>query len=84
VTDRVIIGTPKKGERMTSDAAAPGRLVHVHIAAQHWGVSTHTIRRWIKAGKVQAVKSESGYSWRVRIEGPRVSRADELPAWATW
>lgn len=40
------------------------RLLDTTQAAKHWNVAAGTIRRWIRAGKLPAVKTPGGV-WRV-------------------
>ena len=61
-----------------------GRLLRPKEACQRLGISYGTLHKWIKEGKIRAVRSESGYHLipeeeveRVRKYGPGVAR------WAT-
>jgi len=76
-----------------------GRLLRPKEACQRLGISYGTLHKWIKEGKIRAVRSESGYHLipeeeveRVRKYGPRVADwaveaaeryGPEIAGWAT-
>lgn len=41
--------------------------LRVHQFARLRGVSTDTVRRWIRAGKIEAEKDEGGRRWYVLV-----------------
>jgi len=45
-----------------------GIRLRVHQFARLRGVSVFTVRRWIKRGKVEALRDEGGHRWLVVLQ----------------
>ena len=51
---------PHKAD-MTNEAGKPAQLLTTAEVARHYGVSTTTIRRWVKTGALQAARTMGGH-----------------------